>query len=40
LQLLITQRQVGRRQAIVIAVDREFAVKLLGLAPLCRINPQ
>ncbi len=40
LQLLVTQRQVAWCQAIVIAVDHEFAVKLLGLTPLRRINPQ
>lgn len=37
--LLVTQRQIRRGQAVVVALHHEFAVELFGRAPFGRINP-
>src|SRR4029434_8256849 len=38
LQLLVTQRQIGRTQAVIVAMHHKFAIQLFGGTPFGRVN--
>src|SRR5205823_4934122 len=40
LQLLVTQRQIGRTQAVIVAMHHKFAIQLFGGTPFGRVNAQ